>query len=241
MTFLQKVGVGLVLIGALVGVGRHYVRKYQEMQQARTIAELQLAGQQQLNDSTAARLAVETAAKDSLSGLLAAAKQLHGTLISGVVLRIPEQRGLFSHSTLATKITPDSTRYAQFYDSTFAGIIEGTITAPPCCAPLGITYSIRRPEFKPEVGFVRVANRVVATVVWAGQIVQITAPFSVAPQTPVKRLGASLEADYRPIDARLALRGTIFLRAFWGLTILGGTEYITNNTANLVIGLRKEW
>ena len=213
-----------VLVVLLVFMGLYGRHKYQDAQRRATIAELALAGQRYLNDSTVARLAIETVSKDSLAGLLVAAKQLHGTLISGVVLRVPAQRGLFEHGLLTTEVRADSTRYARFTDSTFAGVIEGTITAPPCCAPLGIVYEVRRPEFHPEVGFVQVGDRVVATVVWGGERVQISAPFSSPPPTRPKLVGAFVEANYRPFDRQWGGRAGGLLRAFWGVEGLGGGD-----------------
>jgi hypothetical protein len=236
---LNKWSVGLVVVlagAAAIGYGVH---RYREEVQRRVVAELALAGQQYLNDSTVARLTVETAAKDSLAGLLVAARQLHGTLISGVVLRVPAQRGLFEHATLTTDVRADLTRYARFIDTTFAGVIEGTVTAPPCCAPLGITYEVRRPEFRPQVGFVQVGGRVVATVVWGGEAVQISAPFSSPPPTRPKLLGGFLEANYRPFDGIWGGRAGGLLRGWWGLQGFAGVDY--RESVGVLVGVRKEW
>lgn len=54
------------------------------------------------------------------------------------------------HDSLPTETDTTGTRTAVFLDSTFAGVISGTVTAPPTGA-LGIQYTFTRPAFTPTL------------------------------------------------------------------------------------------
>jgi hypothetical protein len=106
------------------------------------------------------------------------ARRSGGKVIASVAMRVPARDTVIVHSTVPTNTTVDSVRQATFRDSTFAGVVEGLIIAPPCCAPLELTYRIHRPEFEPSVGFVRTGSRVSAVVAWRGEQVELETPFA---------------------------------------------------------------
>lgn len=144
------------------------------------LAALQAAysHQVQVNDSTAAQLASTRLQRDSLRGVVTAAQHEHGTVVGGVAFTVVKHDTVWKHDSLPTVMHPDSTRVATFHDSTFAGTLDGQVTAPPCCAPLQARFHLTRPQFRPEVGFVQLADGVVvANVVWQGEHVQVDAPF----------------------------------------------------------------
>ena len=86
------------------------------------------------------------------------------------------------HDTVPTEVQPDGGRTAVFRDSTWAGVITGTMMAPPFPAPLGIAYEVHRPAFSPEIAFVRVGDTVAAVVGWQGESVKLSVPAWLAPQ-----------------------------------------------------------
>jgi hypothetical protein len=165
-------------------------------------SELQAYFQQQraLNDSTQARTAAERLKHDrELAGLVAAAQQLNGKLVAGLALSVAQRDTVIRHDTLATTRLLDSTRTARLHDSTFAGIVDVAITAPPYPAALGATLTLTRPAFRPEIGFVKVGTGYIATVVWNGEHYQVEAPFF-EPQSAPKRwvtpwVGGTLLSD----------------------------------------------
>lgn len=179
----------LALVGLLLLVGGIQTYRLQHAQTQSTELALQLSGEKQLNDSTNARLAITTAHKDSLEGSLSAAKALNGRLVAAARIRVPARDTVIVYKDLPTTVADDSTRTAEFSDTTFAGTVTGKVTAPPCCAPLGITYKVHRPEFSPQVGFVQVGNSYVATVTWQGEEAHVEAPFFTPPPKRLPWLG----------------------------------------------------
>lgn len=219
---IRKVPWMIWVAGALLAGGWTLWHKYQDAQQRAVIAELQLVKQKELNDSTSARLASTTAIKDSVGALFDAAKELNGKLVAALRIRIPAQDTILIHDTLPTTVLADSTRIATFRDSTFAGTITAKVKAPPCCAPLGITYTLARPTFAPQVGFVRVGNRMVAVVSWAGEEARLEAPFAAA-EHRLGTLGWYAEGLYGLNGASRVRAGGV-IRGPWHVTLVTALE-----------------
>lgn len=231
------------MAGAL-SVGGYKLYKYIEHErQARVVAELALVGQKQVNDSTVAKLTRADVDKVRLAGALEAAHALNGRLIAAVGIRVPARETIFVDRALPTTVdTTDKSRTATFKDSTFAGIVTGTVTAPPYPDPLRVQYSVLRPEFSPSVGLVQVGDTVVATVTWQGEHVDVQAPFYHVPKPPVDRVGAFLEADYGVMGARgLTLRGGAFLQPLRGLKLQASAQQEIGDSASIRVGVRKEF
>lgn len=194
-------------------------------QSAATRAEL--TATRALNDSTVVRLAATTLERDSLAGLVAAAKTLKGDLVAGAKLRVSKRDTVIFHDTLYVDTLPNQHRTAKFRDSTFAGVIEGTIKAPPFPAPLSLTYSVSRPAFSPSVGFVRMGDTYAAVVTWQGERVEVEAPFVRLPPPP-KRVVPYVTGAWTPGGATggagVEVRLTEKLRAYSELrgTVLDG-------------------
>jgi hypothetical protein len=153
----------------------------------------QLSKQTKINATQEAILASDKADKSILQGQLAAAKQLGGTLVAGVSLKVPERDTVIVHDTIPTTATPDGSRTAAFADSTFAGKLEGKITAPPFPAPLGLSYTLTRPAFNPTIGFVMVDGQPVAVVEWVGEKYEIKGAYLRLP--PEKRIKKWVEVS----------------------------------------------
>lgn len=237
--FARKVPVWIWLIMAGSGLAFKAYGMYRHEQQQRVLAELALVGQKQLNDSTAARLALSILQRDSVGGLLDAAHKLNGKLVAALRIHVAAKDTLVAHDTLATTMV-DSVRRATFVDSTFAGTIAGTITAPPAPAPLGLTYTLTRPAFDPEVGFVRVGDRTVAVVTWRGEKFTINAPYAKA-QYRLRTLGYYFEGLYGLAGPGYARAGGI-LRAWHGWSAVGSLErgLVLHATPKAYVGLRWE-
>lgn len=235
----QLAVVALVLVLVAAGVkGWHYI---QDLKQQRVIAELRLVTQKQLNDSTVARLAVTEVQKDSLSAALDAAKQLNGKLVAGARIKVPKRDTTVENTSLPTTTTTDSARVATFRDSTFAGVFSGTVTAPKCCAPLELSYSVTRPEFRPTVSVVQVADRHVWTVTWQGERVNIEAPFVAPPERRPGALGGFVEANVDHTGKKAVEAGGL-VRLPLGLRVQGAVEYeLTSGEWRGKGGVRKEF
>jgi hypothetical protein len=156
--------------------------------------------------------------RDSYKQLGEIDQALHGKLIAGAVLKIGKRDTVFVNRELPTVTHTDSTRTATFRDSTFAGVVSGTVTAPRCCAPLRLdSLRVARPEFRPEIAFVRVGGKVVAVAAWQGERVEIETSFAVPQPKPEPRIARYLAGG---VDSRQAAVGKVGVeaRAFWGLS-----------------------
>lgn len=225
----------MVLVGLLLVAGGITRWQYQRALAQNTELALRLSTEQHLNDSTTARLATTTVARDSLRGLVAAAKDLNGHLVVALRIAIAARDTHVVHDTLPTQLTTDSTRTATFADSTFAGRLEGTVTAPPCCAPLRLEYALHRPAFAPEVGIVRVGSSYVATVVWQGEQVHVVAPFFQPPPKKLSWLGYFV-GGYINQDKVVYGRGGLEVR-----TPLAFLQAGLDTRGEVFTGLSKSW
>lgn len=232
----------VILVAVLLTTSTIAVRGWSNARAAAKVAAMHLETQRKLNDSTVAILVTETAHKDTLAGLLKAADLLQGKLIAGLKLHVSARDTAIAHNQLQTTVSVDSTRVATFSDSTFAGTIEGTVTAPPCCSPLALDYRIHRPAFEPSVGFVQTGNKQVATVVWQGETVRITAAFMDIPKAP-KKFGVYLEGGWTP-GGYVGRAGTFVRKPSWALSAYAAVgQYFEKGAepAKLEAGLRKEF
>lgn len=232
-------------VAALIGVGVWGYQQFRKEQQARVVAELQLHTQIELASGVEARLAHSELVTDSLVSVVQAANKLHGKLIAAVAVWVAQRDTQVDHPELPTTDTA-GTRTAAFRDSSFAGVIEGTVIAPPYPSPLGIRYHFIRPAFRPEIGFVRVGDSTVAVVAWNGETVRVTAPYAAPAVRPLKRFGAYLAGDYAflgdlPSTGQLGL----FLRPFrgWEVTLAAAqeTDWTSLGRRGVRIGIRKDF
>lgn len=210
----RNIIVGLSLVVAVVSV-----RGWQNARVEAAASKIELTTLKKLNDSTVAILTTEHLQKDSLKGIIKAKDQLNGKLIAAFGIRVPARDTAVHHDSLQTSVSVDSTRTATFRDSTFAGVLEGTVTAPPCCSPLALSYQVRRPAFEPKVGLIEKNGKQVAVVVWQGEQAEITSPYSNVPKVE-KRFGWFIEGGY-------ADQGTIVARTgLYGRVVGGFSTYI---------------
>lgn len=216
------IGVVVALSTAVVAYAIHEAHVQRD---ARTVAELRLAGQKRINDSTVARLASTTSAlKDSLGAVLDANKDLHGKLLAALAIRVPKRDTIFVHDTVKTTVYVDGSRTGTFRDSSWVGVVEGTMTAPPFPAPLGVTLHFTRPEFRPEVAFYEVGGQGVAVVSWQGERFQVEAPYvSKAALSPARRVGAALGAFWMA-PGGVTGRAEGWTRVLGHIEVLGGAE-----------------
>lgn len=230
----------LLCLSAVVAAGISY-SKYQHTKADLSLARDRFATAVRLNDSTEAELARVRLDKAAYAGLLAAEDSIHGKLIAAVRIKVPARDTFLVHDTLETTVTADSTRTATFHDSTFAGTIDGTVTAPPCCQPLAVAYRIHRPPFTPSVGFVQRDSRTVAVVVWQGERAEVDAPYSQIPAPP-KRFVPYAEATLDPVGALTAAGGATF-RLGGGISIVAHLDqrFELGQPMRLNFGIRKEW
>lgn len=240
LQFLQQHWQLVILVAALALAGIA-VRSALTYRAELAASQLHLEQQRQLNDSTVARLASANQDRDAMHGLLIAKDKLQGKLIAGFVVKVPKRDTLVIHDTLVTTLGSDSTRSASFSDSTFAGRLTGTVTAPPCCAALQLKYQLTRPAFAPSVGFVQVGDKQVAVVTWQGEHVEIASPYADLPKAP-HRFGTFVEGGVSfPREAAFARAGA-FVRPGWNLSAFGAVEQtFVQEPARLQFGLRKEF
>lgn len=190
-----------------------------------------------LNDSTVAKFATQ---QDSLASLKALAKTLHGEVIAGATIVVPKHDTTIVHDTLATA-TVDSVRTARFRDSTFAGIVSGSVVAPKCCAPLELALTVERPAFTPTVGFIQLGTQVAAVVVWQGDSVRVEHAFALPQPPKPERLVPWAEGSYF-LAAPPEVRAGVLLHIV-GIELGPSLEQtLTLHTLpRLGITVRKEW
>jgi hypothetical protein len=197
----------LVTAGVIGGVAWLY-HLYQVERANRIVAETLAVTQRRLLNNTEIRLASAEANMAELRESYDAMKVLQGQILAAVKVRISARDTLIRHDTLPTGTLPDSTRVAHFRDSSFAGTITGTITAPPCCAPLGVQYAVHRPAFAPEVAFIRLKNdSVLAAVSWQGERFEITAPFFRPLPRTAPRLAPFVQGTYSTVPGLRVAEG----------------------------------
>lgn len=92
-----------------------------------------------LKDSSVALLARTQLDKDSLSSALKVAKELNGTLIAAANIRLTPKNDTRTH-TNETVTTIEGTRELHISDTLTAGILQGTIKAPPPPQELTFKY-----------------------------------------------------------------------------------------------------
>jgi hypothetical protein len=231
----------LCLLALVAAAGWGTYLKFEDEHQHRVVAELALAHQKELVAGTEARLAHESSVKDSLTGLMQAERLLHGKLLAGLRLALARRDTLVMHDTLPTISLADSaSRVAHFRDSTFAGTIAGTITAPPYPAALGLSYVLTRPAFSPEIGFVKVGDSVVAVVRWQGEHAEIAAPYFDLPQKPLPLVGYFVETSWTLVG-ELEVRGGALVRVgrHLRLQMAAENQLLTHPSVNF--GFRYEW
>jgi hypothetical protein len=228
-------GLACLLVGAYALQQRH------ERQGTDAAWELARKVQIQLNDSTVTRFAAQKRDNDSLRAIAQAAHGVGGKLVSGFTVVVERHDTIVVHDTLVTKLSVDSTRTANFRDSTFAGIVSGVVIAPRCCAALGLTLKVDRPEFHPQVGFMQVGDQLAAIVSWQGEKVRIENAFSL-PTPPVpRRIVPWMEGTYN-------LASSPELGAGIGLRVFGAQigpslhqELAIGATPRVGFTVRREW
>lgn len=135
---------------------------------ARNAADKRTAELIVVNDSTQARLATLTSQNQKLLALKEAAIAMDGTVVAGVRIHVASDTIYVPLQEVPTVLTEDSTRRATLADSTKGYVLHVDAEAPPS-GPLKVGYTLRTPEFDPEVGFVKRGEDYYAVVSWAGQ------------------------------------------------------------------------
>lgn len=243
---MKKVGwiiAGAAVLVMLVAFG---VRAYQLERDRRIQAELSLHQETVLRDSAIARWASADADRQALKDLIATTSSL-GQLVAALAIKVERRDTVLIHDSLPTTVLPDGSRTAQFRDSTFAGIIDGQIIAPPYPDALGIHYTLTRPAFTPTIGFVQVGDSVVAVVKWQGEEFHVDAPYYRRQKRTLPMFGGYAEANafarVASPDFGLELRaGGIIRLGRWALQ--GGVrQQFEQNIrwGDVYIGIRKDW
>jgi hypothetical protein len=119
------------------------------------------------------------------------------------------------------------TRIARFRDSTFAGIINGVITAPPDSGPIGITYQVIRPAFTPTIAFIQTSGQPLVVVSWRGERVELD---HVVFHPNGSRWIRYVEAGYSPVARSVAIGGTL------GMRVVAGMGVVATVTQPIVVG-----
>jgi len=175
MRYRKPLLVAMLVTAAVAGVLR-VIHLLRTAEQRRVVAELALAGEKEIGEDLRARLTVNTLTTDSLGKALEAEKKLHGKTRAALKIAIAARETLIvEHEIPGTAV--NGIRVANFRDSTFAGLIEGTVVAPEYPSPLRIGYTIHRPAFSPTIAFVQVGDTVVAAVHWQGEEARVVAPY----------------------------------------------------------------
>lgn len=209
----------------------------------RTVRQLEASvrAEQALRDTARVKEAAATADKARYQELYEFAKALGGKPVAGTTVVIRQVDTTVIHDSVPTTVQPDSTRVAHIRDSTTAGVLDATLTAPPCCAPLGFRYTLTRPELRPVVGFTRVGPRTLVTVTLDGDTAGVTteSPFMIEPTLPRWERFVGVYSDPDAMSARLgtSLRLWRQLRA----QVVAERRFAPNTPGLLQIGAEWRW
>jgi len=227
-------GLAVVLL-ALFALEQHQAKSAEE-----AAWELATSGQIQLTQSTNAKLAAATLERDSLAALVSAAKKLGGTLVAGARITVLKHDTTIVHDSIATTVGVDSSRVGRFRDSTFAGVVSGEVTAPPCCAPLEVTLHVERPEFRPQVGLVQVGQHLAIVVDWQGETTRIDNAYALPLPAKPKRVSPWAEGGYYLVGPS-ELRAGIALRLFGVEVGPAFRQPLAAQTPQVGLTLHKNW
>lgn len=232
-------GVTTILCVTIAAAGYHF---WHDEHQSRVAAELEAKHQRALNDSTEIVMARDRVAhKKEIEGLVKAADEMNGKLIAALKLAVSQRDTTIIHDTLVTTVEANGVRTATFSDSTFAGRVAGTVTAPPYPAPLKLSFTLTRPAFNPEIGFVRVGNKNFATVVWQGESYKIESPF--IDTRPAEPFFTPYGEALYDLSGSWSLGAGTELRLPWGL--YGDTRLVQHiephATPQMQVGIRKKF
>lgn len=192
-----------------------------------------------LRDTARVKEAAAKADKEQYRQLYEFAKSLGGKPAAGATLVISRVDTTIVHDTLPTTLAVDSTRVAHVRDSTRAGVLDATLTAPPCCAPLRFTYTLTRPALRPQVGFTRVGSRVLVTATVDGDSVAIESPFYVPPALPRWERFIGVYGDPDALSAAVGTRLRVRSGAY--AVVQAARRFAPNTPGVVQIGAEWRW
>lgn len=168
-----------------------------------------------VNDSTTATCARLEADAKELAALRAAAKDMGGTPVAGVRI-VVERDTLYLPAADVPTDTGEGHRVARLVDTTADYTVTVHAEAPPYPAPLRLGYEVITPERSAEIGFVRHASGVYATV--TGRGIRATSAFY----------------DIRPAPRERPL-------ALYGTAVAGATQTARGSVPTGLLGLSLQY
>lgn len=235
MYFMTTGRTNLVFIIVAVAILAAALRWGWHERQLRMVAEFGYKTQGPVTKTTDAVItSSDWSTKRQLGELNKAARVMGGNLVSGVIVEVPAQSVTIKHDSLIL----DPNRSASFKDSTFAGTLTGVIVVP-IEGPVGLNYTLSRPPFAPQVGFVEKDGVTYALVSWQGQTYRMKTAY--APKVKDRRsIVPFTSVLFIPNEPMLWQVGVETRRQFLGVNVYGVVDY-QNGKARPMVGIKKEW
>lgn len=168
------------------------------------------------------------------------ADSMGGKVIGAVTVYVPVRDTVVIHDTLVT-VDSGGTRTASFRDSTFAGVVEGNVVAPPAPAPLRMAYTLTRPAFTPTVGLIQVGTEVSAVVRWQGEEARVDGAFAL-PQAPrPKRVQPFVQGSYGWTSRLIDAEGGLLVHLPQGVSAAPSYRWVQQGGSEIRLGIRKVW
>jgi hypothetical protein len=231
--WLPVVG-GTLLVALGISAVRHYQHRIATL-------EASVRVERALKDSANFKEAATRADRDQYRTLLDIARTLGGKPVAGGTVVVRGRDTVVVHDTVPTALASDSTRTAHFHDSTSYVVADGTVVAPPCCAPLRLTYTLKPVPQRAQLLITRVGDRYVATAAVNGDTTTSTvdAPFYVPPAPPRWERYVSAFVDPDAVTGTVGVR--LRLVQQWHAAIQAERRFAPNTPGWVQMGVERRW
>lgn len=178
--------------------------------------ELSIDSTTQVTEDLVARIALERMDKDSLRDALEAADALNAELIAASVIHARPDT-VYRDRVVVRTDTLDGTRIATVHDTTEAGVLDATITAPPYPKDIHVRYTFAPASIDITVSLLRLTdNTAIFAATYRGGTTEIEAPYARLPMEEAF-LTATLAGGYDIVTQSYALLGSIRTKTIFGM------------------------
>jgi hypothetical protein len=238
---LKKVPIWVWLIIAAGGYVWWSQNKMDSLQADITRSRLEGQGTVQIDTATYARLTVDRIERDSLADALAAADELNAELVAAANITLIPDTVYRDTTIITTEIVGDEERFAHLVDTTDAGVLDATITAPKFPLPLRVQYSYIPAPVNFTVALLRLDDdEAIFTVSYLGQSAEIGAPYARLPAKE-KKFVPYIGGFYDIGDGAFGFRGGARFKVPWiSLYAFGELEQLLQKQVDQVtpLGIR---
>lgn len=183
--FAKKVPLWMWLLLVAIGYVAYTQNHINDLKAEVAKAKLSLTETREIRDGLFARLTSTQLLKDSLNDALIAEKETNAELVAAAKIRVKPDTVWRTNPTVITRVdTVSGSRTAAIDDTTAAGVLRGTIKAPPFPAELEFEYMFEPAPIEFTVSLLRYRNNdAVFAVSYAGGSAEVVAPYARLPKS----------------------------------------------------------